>query len=99
MWRAASPLPCLASNRRSRGLKRSALSSMSTSNAWTEFAGVFIRTREAHLEHEKAKAELKSLVPEDAQQATGHGVRAKRSKSGAMSFELLSVEGSGHAAV
>ena len=33
---------------------------MSTSNAWAEFADVFIRTREAHLEHEKAKAELKS---------------------------------------
>jgi predicted phage-related endonuclease len=72
---------------------------MSTSNAWAEFAGVFIRTREAHLEHEKAKSELKSLVPEDAQQATGHGVRAKRSKSGAISFDLLNVEGSSHATI
>ena len=72
---------------------------MSTSNAWAEFAGVFIRTREAHLEHEKAKAELKSLVPEDAQQAIGHGVRTKRSKSGAISFDLVGVEESGHAAV
>jgi predicted phage-related endonuclease len=35
---------------------------MSTSNAWAEFAGIFMRTREAHLEHEKAKAELKSLT-------------------------------------
>jgi len=35
-------------------------------------------------------------VPEDAQQAIGHGVRAKRSKSGAISFDLLAVE-SGHA--
>ena len=58
-----------------------------------EFAGVFIRTREAHLEHERAKAELKSLVPEDAQQAIGHGVRAKRSKSGAISFDLLKSRG------
>jgi len=64
---------------------------MSTSNAWAEFAGVFIRTREAHLEHEKAKAELKTLVPEDAQQAIGHGVRGKRSKSGAISFDLVNV--------
>jgi predicted phage-related endonuclease len=72
---------------------------MSTSNAWAEFAGVFIRTREAHLEHEKAKAELKSLVPDDAQQVIGHGVRGKRSKSGAISLELFNVEGSGHAAV
>jgi predicted phage-related endonuclease len=72
---------------------------MSTSNAWAEFAGIFIRTRDAHLEHEQAKAELKSLVPEDAQQAIGHGVRAKRSKSGAISFNLVSAEGSGHAAI
>ena len=32
-------------------------------------------------------------MPEDAQQAIGHGVRAKRSKSGAISFDLLSAEG------
>jgi len=37
-------------------------------------------------------------VPEDAQQAIGHGVRARRSKSGAISFDLLEVEDS-HAAV
>ncbi len=71
---------------------------MSTSNAWAEFAGVFSRTRPAHLEHEQAKAELKSLMPEDAQQAIGHGVRAKRSKSGAISFDILNAE-DGHAAV
>ena len=46
----------------------------------------------AYLEHERAKAELKSLVPEDAQQAIGHGIRAKRSKSGAISFDLLDAE-------
>jgi hypothetical protein len=62
---------------------------MSTSNAWAEFAGVFARTHGAHLEHEQAKTELKGLVPEDAKQAIGHGVRAKRSKSGAISFDLL----------
>ena len=72
---------------------------MSTSNAWAEFARVFIGTREAHLEHEKAKAELKTLVPEDAQQAIGHGIRGKRSKSGAISFDLVTVEVGGHAAV
>ena len=71
---------------------------MSGSNAWAEFADVFIRTREAHLEHEKAKAELKSLVPQDAQQAIGHGIRAKRSKSGGISFDLLKAE-EGDAAV
>jgi predicted phage-related endonuclease len=71
---------------------------MSTSNAWAEFAGIFARTRAAHLEHEQAKVELKSLMPEDAKEAVGHGIRAKRSKSGAVSFELQSGEGS-HAAV
>ena len=65
---------------------------MSTSNAWAEFADIFTGTRDAHLEHEKAKAELKGSMPEDAKQAIGHGIRAKRSKSGAISFELLKVE-------
>src|ERR1700678_4395271 len=32
---------------------------MTTSNAWAEFAGIFARTRSAHLEHEQAKTELK----------------------------------------
>ena len=61
---------------------------MSSSNAWVEFATVFVQTRQAHLEHEQAKAELKSLVPEDAKEAIGHGIRAKRSKSGAISLDL-----------
>jgi hypothetical protein len=67
---------------------------VATSNAWAEFAAVFSRTRSAHLEHEQAKTELKGLVPEDARQAIGHGIRAKRSKSGAISFDLLDAEGS-----
>jgi predicted phage-related endonuclease len=66
---------------------------MSTSNTWAEFAGVFARTRSAHAEHEAAKAELKSLMPEDAKEAIGHGLRAKRSKSGSVSFDLLAVDG------
>ncbi|MGO9681124.1 MAG: YqaJ viral recombinase family protein [Beijerinckiaceae bacterium] len=71
---------------------------MGASNAWAEFANVFRSTRSAFLEHERAKAELKGLMPEDAKEALGHGVRAKRSKSGAISFDLLDVEG-GHAAL
>jgi predicted phage-related endonuclease len=67
---------------------------MSASNSWAEFAGVFRSTRVAFLEHEKAKTELKGLMPEDAREAIGHGVRAKRSKSGAISFDLLEAEGS-----
>jgi hypothetical protein len=64
----------------------------SASNVWAEFAGIFARTRPAHLEHEDAKAELKKLVPEDAHQAIGHGLRARRSKTGAISFDLLNQE-------
>jgi len=65
---------------------------MSSSNTWAEFAGVYRQTRAAFLEHERAKSELKALVPEDAREATGHGLRAKRSKAGAISFELLAME-------
>ena len=71
---------------------------MSLSNSWAEFSGVYRRTRQAHLAHEGAKAELKKLVPEDAREASGHGVKAKRSKSGAISFELL-VEEASHGSV
>jgi predicted phage-related endonuclease len=70
---------------------------MTASNAWAEFSTIFVRTRDAHLEHENAKAELKALMPEDAKEAIGHGIRAKRSKSGAVSFDLLSTEGASHA--
>jgi predicted phage-related endonuclease len=62
---------------------------MSTSNSWAEFAGIFLRSRDAHAEHEWAKAELKRLVPDDAREASGHGIRARRSRIGAVSFEVL----------
>ena len=65
---------------------------MSASNSWAEFAGVYRRTRSAFHEHEAAKANLKKLVPEDAREAVGHGVRARRAKNGAVSFELLELE-------
>jgi hypothetical protein len=67
---------------------------MSGSNSWANFAGVYCRTRSAAAEHETAKTELKKLVPEDAKEASGHGIRAKRSKSGAISFDLVAEEGS-----
>ena len=66
---------------------------MSASNSWAEFAATFRRTRPAYQEHEGAKADLKKLVPEDAKEASGHGLRAKRSKSGAVSFEVMEMEG------
>jgi len=65
---------------------------MSTSNAWAEFAAIYRNTRDAFVEHERARGELKSLMPEDAKEAVGHGVRAKRSKAGSVSFDLLELE-------
>src|SRR5262249_15661832 len=74
------------------------IADLSGSNSWAEFADLFRTTRQALLDHERSKAELKALMPEDAKEAIGHGVRAKRSKSGAVSFDLLDAEGR-HAAV
>jgi hypothetical protein len=70
---------------------------MTTSNSWGEFAAVFRNTRAAFIEHEKAKTELKGLIPEDAKEAFGHGIRAKRSKSGAVSFDLIDGAEGAHA--
>ena len=71
---------------------------MTGSNSWAEFAATFRDTRLAHQSHEEAKAGLKKLVPEDAKEARGHGLRAKRSKARAISFELLDTEAA-HASV
>ena len=62
---------------------------MSRSNAWADQAEVFLATLQAHGQHERARAELKELVPPDAREAHGHGLRAKRSRAGAISFEVL----------
>ena len=67
---------------------------MNVSNSWAEFAGLFCATRQAHADHERAKSELRALMPEDAKEAIGHGIRSKRSKSGAVSFDLVEREGS-----
>jgi len=65
---------------------------MRASNSWAEFAALFRNTRSAFLDHERAKSELKALMPEDAKEAIGHGVKAKRSKSGAVRFDVLEPE-------
>jgi predicted phage-related endonuclease len=65
---------------------------MNASNSWAEFAGLFCETRQAHADHERAKSELKALMPEDAKEARGHGIRAKRTKSGAVSVDLVEME-------
>jgi predicted phage-related endonuclease len=72
---------------------------MSASNSWAESAALFRNTREAFLDHERAKNELKALMPEDVKEAMGHGVRGKRSKSGAVSFDVLATTEATHASV
>jgi hypothetical protein len=72
---------------------------MSASNSWAEFASLFRSTRSAFLDHERAKSELKALMPEDAKEAIGHGVKARRSKAGAVSFDVLEIEEATHASV
>src|SRR5271170_6238518 len=71
---------------------------MSQSNSWAELAGRFQSTRSAFLEHERARTGLKELMPEDVKEAFGHGIKAKKSKSGAVSFDLVAQEPD-HAAV
>jgi predicted phage-related endonuclease len=65
---------------------------MNASNSRAEFAALFRDTHRAHSDHERAKSELKGLMPEDAKEAMGHGIRAKRSKSGAVSFDILEMK-------
>src|SRR5947209_12105039 len=65
---------------------------MSSSNSWAEFAALFRNTRSAFLDHERAKSELKASMPEDAKEDIGHGVKVKRQKSGAVSFDVLTTE-------
>jgi predicted phage-related endonuclease len=62
---------------------------MSASNSWAELTVTYRRTRAAHQE---AKSDLMKLIPEDAEEAIGHGLRAKRLKSGAISVDLLNLE-------
>ena len=72
---------------------------MTASNSWAEYASIFLQTRCAYIAHDNAKGELKALIPEDAKEAFGHGVRAKRSKTGAISFDLMANGGGQHALV
>lgn len=65
---------------------------MSASNQWAQLTATYLRTREAHGEHERAKADLKRAMPEDAKEAIGHGIKAKRTKTGAISFEAQVME-------
>jgi predicted phage-related endonuclease len=67
---------------------------MSTSNEWSSEAEILIKTVTAVKRHDKAKKDIKKLMPADAQQASGKGVTIKLSKDGKMliDFDKASVE-------
>jgi hypothetical protein len=55
-------------------------------NAWAVAAADWLRNREAAKVHASACGEIKSLIEEDVARAFGHGIEAKRSKSGAITI-------------
>ena len=60
---------------------------MTDSNAWAEHAAQWRFRQAAHNEFEAAMVEIKKLVPADAKEAFGHGIRVRRSKNGALTIK------------
>lgn len=61
---------------------------MSGSNSWAEQAGI-IREAKPHVDlHAKAMKEIKTLMPTDAKEARGHGVKITRSKTGTLTVKM-----------
>jgi predicted phage-related endonuclease len=58
-------------------------------NAWASAAHDWLKHREAVKTHASACASIKSLVEEDVARAFGHGIEARRSKSGAITIRAL----------
>jgi predicted phage-related endonuclease len=56
------------------------------SNSWASAACDWLKHRDAAKIHSSACAAIKSLVDEDVSRAFGHGIEAKRSKSGAITI-------------
>jgi hypothetical protein len=58
-------------------------------NLWATFAGEWLETREPARRQASAVSALKDLVEADVARAFGHGIEAKRSKSGALTIKEL----------
>ncbi|MGZ2411015.1 putative phage-related endonuclease [Sphingomonas sp. F9_3S_D5_B_2] len=58
-------------------------------NAWAAAAVDWLQYRQAAKAHAEATNQIKGLVEEDVRRAFGHGVEAKRSKSGALTIREL----------
>ena len=61
---------------------------MAGNNAWSVHAGIIRETQQAARDHENAKKEIKTLVPDDASKAFGAGVTIKRDARGALRFTI-----------
>lgn len=60
---------------------------LSSSNAWCEFAGDWLKNKAAAKKFDIAVEELKELVPADAKLAKGAGITISRSKAGALTIK------------
>lgn len=58
-------------------------------NSWASAAFDWLKHREAAKLHSSACTSIKSLVEDDVARAFGHGIEAKRSKSGAITIREL----------
>jgi hypothetical protein len=58
-------------------------------NAWAASAADWLKNRDAAKVHASASKALKELVEEDVARAFGHGIEAKRSRSGAITIREL----------
>ena len=63
--------------------------SLEGNNAWASAAFDWLQNREPARLHASAVSSIKSLVEEDVARAFGHGIEAKRSKSGAITIREL----------
>ena len=63
--------------------------SLEGNNAWAAAAADWLKHKEAAKEHAAACSSLKQIVEHDVARAFGHGIEAKRSKSGAITIREL----------
>lgn len=57
-------------------------------NQWAEAVGTYVETIDAAKRHEESKATIKAVMPDDAYEAYGYGLVAKRDKRGAVRLSI-----------
>lgn len=62
---------------------------MTGNNEWADLAATFAANKDAAGKFDKAKEGIKALVPPDAVEAFGHGIAAKRSKTGSLTIKEM----------